>query len=76
MAGKVRKPWKLVDGDIFLPRSIALKLINNRLESERVEEGRESHQNSSTVLPPGGISNFRRILKTQSDNYHYNLRLI
>lgn len=76
MAGKVRKPWKLVDGDIFLPRSIALKLINNRLESERVEEGRESHQNSSTVLPPGGISNFRRILKTQSDNYHYNIRLI
>lgn len=76
MAGKVRKPWKLVDGDVFLPRSIALKLINNRLESERVEEGRESHQNSSTVLPPGGISNFRRILKTQSDNYHYNLRLI
>lgn len=75
MAGKVRKPWKLVDGDIFLPRSIALKLINNRLESERVEEGR-AHQNSSTVLPPGGISNFRRILKTQSDNYHYNIRLI
>lgn len=73
MAGKVRKPWKLVDGDIFLPRSIALKLINNRLE--RVEEGR-AHQNSSTVLPPGGISNFRRILKTQSDNYHYNIRLI
>lgn len=42
-----RKPWKLVNEDIFQPRSIALKLINNRLEA-RMEEGR-AHQNSSTV---------------------------
>lgn len=40
--------------DIFQPRSIALKLINNRLEA-RNGRGRQN----SSIVSPEGISNFQ-----------------